>query len=335
MIALMLRSPDGIGAAALEDCPLPQPGPGEVRVALKAAALNHRELWIAKGQYPSMQLPATLGADGAGTIDAVGDGIDPARIGEAVVLYPGIGWGEDERYPAPTFGLLGMPGPGTIAQSICVSSAHALPKPEGLSFSAAAALPLGALTAWRGLFTKGKLAAGETLLVTGAGGGVATLAIALGVAAGARVFVTSGSGDTIEAVTALGAKGGVNYRDERWGKALAAMSGGIDVVFDGAPTGGYPDYGRALNMGARVVIYGSTGGAKFEVGAPELFLKNIQILGTNVGNLDEFSAMLAFVEQHRIVPVIDRVFPLASAKEALAYLESGHVFGKIVIEIED
>lgn len=333
LIALTLRSADGIDAVVLEDGPTPQAAPGEVRVALKAAALNHRELWIVQGQYPGMRLPATLGADGAGIIDAVGEGVDPARVGEAVVLYPGLGWGEDDRYPAPSFGLLGMPGPGTIAESICVPAAHALPKPASLDFAAAAAVPLGALTAWRGLFTKGKLAAGEKLLVTGAGGGVASMAVSLGVAAGAEVFVTSGSDEGIQAAVALGAKGGINYREPRWGKPLAQMSGGIDVVFDGAPSGGYPNYGRALNMGARVAVYGSTGGANFDVGAPELFLKNVQIVGTNVGNPAEFAAMLRFVEQHGIRPVIDRTFPFAQAKEALEYLQSNHSFGKVVIEI--
>ncbi len=333
MRVLSLKTADGLDAVSLDEAPTPAPAAGEVRVALKAAALNHRELWIIRGQYPGMSLPATLGADGAGVIDAVGEGVDPTLVGRAVVLYPGLDWGEDPRYPAAAFGLLGMPGPGTIADAICVPTASAVAKPEHLDFEAAAALPLGALTAWRGLVTKGGLKAGEKLLVTGIGGGVATFALTLGVAMGAEVFVTSGSQETLDKAKALGAKGGFNYKDEATRKALPKATGGIDVVFDGAPAGGYPSYGRALNMGARVVIYGSTGGMSFPVNAPELFLKNVQVIGTNVGNLAEFEAMVAFVAEHRIQPVIDRRFDLADAKAALAYLEDGHGFGKVVIGV--
>ena len=333
MRVLSLKSADGLDAVTLDTVSTPMPGPGEVRVALKAASLNHRELWITRGQYPGMQLPATLGCDGAGVIDAAGDGVDPARVGQEVVLYPGLDWGDDERFPAAAFGLLGMPGPGTIADAICVPAASAIAKPKHLDFASAAAVPLAALTAWRGLVTKAGLKAGEKLLVTGIGGGVATFALKFGVAMGAQVFVTSGSDETLAKARELGAAGTINYREEKWAKPLAQASGGIDVVFDGAPAGGYRNYGRALNMGARVVVYGSTGGHSFEVNAPELFLKNIQLIGTNVGNLAEFEAMMAFVEDKAIEPVIDRSFALSEAKDALAYLESSHGFGKVVIDI--
>ena len=334
MRVLSLRTADGLDAVTLEDAPTPEPKAGEARVALKAAALNHRELWIARGLYPGMNLPATLGADGAGVIDAVGDGVDPALIGRAVVLYPGLDWGDDADLPSPAFGLLGMPGPGTIAEAICVPAASAIEKPAHLDFESAAALPLAALTAWSGLVTKGCLQPGRKLLITGVGGGVATFALTLGLAMGAEVFVTSGSDETLDKARALGAKGGFNYKDEAMRKALPKATGGIDLVFDGAPASGYPTYGRALNMGARVVVYGSTGGQSFPVNAPELFLKNVQLVGTNVGNPAEFKAMVAFVAEHKIQPVIDRRFDLADAKAALAYLEDGHGFGKVVIGVE-
>lgn len=333
MRVLSLASADGLDAVSLETIALPEPAAGEVRVALKAASLNHRELWIVKGLYPGMQLPATLGCDGAGVIDAVGEGVDKGRIGEPVVLYPGLNWGDDDRYPAPAFGLLGMPGPGTLADAICLPSDHAVAKPDHLDFASAAAVPLAALTAWRGIVTKGGLKAGETLLVTGIGGGVATYALTFGLAMGANVFVTSGSDETLEKALTLGAKGAINYNTEKWSKSLSQQSGGIDLVFDGAPAGGYKNYGRALNMGARVVVYGSTGGMSFDVNAPELFLKNITLIGTNVGNLHEFKAMMAFVAKHSIMPVIDRSFALADAKAALTYLETSHGFGKVVIDI--
>lgn len=333
MRVVTLRSTDGLDAVSLETVPDPSPGPGDIRVALRAASVNHRELWITKGQYPGMKLPATLGADGAGVVDRVGDGVDAKLIGREVVLYPGLDWGEDARSPAAAFGLLGMPGPGTLADYIIVPAASAVAKPAHLDFAAAAAVPLAALTAWRGLVTKGELKAGEKLLVTGVGGGVATFALLFGKAMGAEVFVTSGSDDTLGKALALGAKAGFNYKDEAWRKALPKASGGIDVVFDGAPGASYASYGRALAMGARVVVYGSTGGLSFPVNAPELFLKNIRIIGTNVGNLAEFQAMMEFVTEHKIAPVIDRGFTLDQAKEALAYLENGHSFGKVVVTI--
>ncbi|MFV3127125.1 zinc-binding dehydrogenase [Niveispirillum sp. KHB5.9] len=334
MRALILHSADGLDAARLEEVATPEPAAGEVRVALRAAALNHRELWIARGQYPGMALPSILGADGAGIIDAVGPGVDPGRLGQAVLLYPGLGWGDDPDYPSPLFGLLGMPGPGTICGAVCVPAASAVAKPPHLDFAQAAALPLAGLTAWRGLMTKAGLKAGERLLVTGVGGGVATFALLFGVAMGAEVFVTSGSEVTLAKAQTLGARAGFNYKDEGWRKALGRQAGGIDVVFDGAPAASYPGYGRALAMGARVVVYGSTGGTSFPVNAPELFLKNLRLMGTNVGNPAEFAAMVGFIGDRRLVPAIDQRFPLANATDALACLEQGHGFGKIIIDID-
>jgi NADPH:quinone reductase-like Zn-dependent oxidoreductase len=331
MLALSLKTPDGIGAISLDEVAQSEPGAGEVRVALKAASLNHRELWIAKGQYPGMCLPATLGCDGAGVVDAVGAGVDTQVIGREVVLYPGLNWGDDPAYPAAPFGLLGMPGPGTLAESIVIPAASAVAKPTHLDWDTAAAVPLAALTAWRGLTTKGGIQTGDKLLITGIGGGVATMALKLAKALGAEVYVTSGSDETLAKAQALGAKAGFNYKDENWKKALGKTSGGIDLVFDGAPASGYAAYGRSLSMGARVVVYGSTGGMSFPVNAPELFLKNIRIIGTNVGNLAEFEQVIAFISAQKIEPVIDRHFSLADAKEALIYLESAHSFGKVVV----
>ena len=333
MKALTLNSTDGLSGVEMAEHATPEPAPGEVRVALKAAALNHRELWIVRGMYPGMQLPATLGADGAGVIDAVGEGVPTSRIGEEVVLYPGLEWGSDPRFPAPDFALLGMPGPGTIAEAICVKSNCAVTKPDHLDFKEAAAMALAGLTAWRGLTTKASLQAGESLLITGVGGGVGAAALDIAVQLGARPYVTSSSPETLEKAESRGAIAGFNYTEEGWRKQLAKTSGGIDVVFDGAPAASFPNYVRSLKMGARVVVYGSTGGPDFQVSAPELFLRNISLIGTNVGNPDEFTAYLAFVAERKFKPVIDKTFSFAEAKDALSFLKKGHSFGKVVIEI--
>ena len=331
MKALQLLSAEGHGSARLADVALPQPQAGEVRVKLCASALNHRELWIARGQYPGMSLPCTMGCDGAGVIDALGSASGVLQLGDEVALYPGLDWGADPELPSPKFGLLGMPGPGTIAEYICVPAENAVQKPASLTFEEAAATGLAGLTAWRGLVTKGGVRAGDRVFITGIGGGVATFALRLAVALGATVFVSSGSGDTLQKAREMGAADGFNYNDPDWRKAVSKVTGGIDVVFDGAPAGSYANYARALNMGARIIVYGSTGGAQFTVNAPELFLKNLRLLGTNVGNLDEYKAMLAFVEQHRLRPVIDRSFAFADAADALEYLSSGHRIGKVTI----
>lgn len=323
---------DGVSYGLIE---LDGPKAGEVLVRLKAAALNHRELWITRGLYPGMMLPSTLGADGAGIIEAVGEGVDRARIGEAVVLYPGLNWGEDQRFPGAAFGLLGMPGPGTIAEAICVSATSAVRMPGHLSFEQAASVPLAGLTAWRGLMTKASLIPQDKVLVTGAGGGVATLALKFALALGCRTFVTSGSEETLTWARELGASEAINYNQDGWEKSLPRAPHGIDVVLDGAPAAGLLRYSRALNMGARIVVYGSTGGLKFEASATDLFLKNAAIIGTNVGNLSEFLAMLAFMEAHRIEPAIDRNFAFEDAKVALTHLERSHGFGKVTIRIAD
>ena len=331
MKALLLRE---IGVRpAIGEVAKPVPGDGEVVVRQVAAALNHRELWIAKGQYPGMVLPATLGADGAGIITATGGGVDPARIGEQVILYPGLDWGDDPRFPAPAFGLLGMPGPGTVAEYISVPAGNAVAKPDHLDFWQAAALPLAGVTAWRGLVAKAALQPGERLLICGAGGGVAAQALVFAVAMGADVWVTSGSDKTIAWAQTQGAAGGVNYRAEGWGKALRRQAGAIDVVFDGAPAGGFKDYSRALAMGARIILYGSTGGPSVPLSAPDLFLKNWVVKGTNVGNSGEFAAMLDFTSRHGLVPEIEKRFPFARAVEALEHLDTSHGRGKVVIDI--
>jgi zinc-binding alcohol dehydrogenase/oxidoreductase len=331
MKALHLAGTGGLGSAVLADVDCPEPQAGEIRVKVRASALNHRELWIVQGQYPDMRLPCTMGCDGSGIIESVGSQYGGLEVGTEVALYPGLNWGGNPDFPASQFGLLGMPGPGTIAEYICVPAENAVVKPSSLTFEEAAATGLAGLTAWRALITKARLRAGERVLITGIGGGVATFALRFAVALGATVFVSSSSAETLEKARELGAAAGFNYKDPDWRKSVAKVAGGIDVVIDGAPAASYVNYARTLNMGARIVVYGSTGGPQFTVNAPELFLKNLALIGSNVGNLEEYKAMLAFVEQHRLRPVIDRAFAFKDAAAALQYLATGHRFGKVTI----
>lgn len=333
MKALFLKTAGGSESVDVREVETPAPGPGEVRVAIRAASLNHREMWIARGQYPGMTLPATLGCDGAGVVDAVGANVLGVSAGDEVVLYPGRDWGPNRHAPDPSFGLLGMPHPGTIAEHICVPVDNLAPKPAHMSWEEAAAMPLTALTAWRALMFKGRLQAGETVLISGVGGGVATFGLAFAVATGANVYVTGENAEVLARAQDMGAKGGLNYNDPDWRKQVGKLTGGIDVVLDGAPAPSFANYVRAIKPGARIVIYGSTAGNQFTVNATDIFLKSASVVGSQVGDPQDFRDMLAFVDQHRITPVIERVFPLAEAKEALLFLERDHQFGKVVVRV--
>ena len=331
MKALYLEAADGPESTRVQEVPAPMPGAGEVRVALKAASMNHRELFITHGQYPGMVLPAILGCDGAGVVDMVGEGTSGAKIGDEVVLYPARNWGPNRHAPAADFGLLGMPFPGTIAEYVCVPADNLAPKPAFMSFEEAGAMPLTALTSWRALMFKGRLQPGETLLISGIGGGVATFGLAFAVALGANVYVTGESEEVLERAYAMGAKGGLLFTDPEWRKKVGKLTGGIDVVLDGAPSPSFANYVRAINPGARIVIYGSTAGNEIKFNATDIFLKSASIVGSQVGDPQDFREMLAFAAEHQIRPVIERTFPLDQAKEALLTLRDGHKFGKIAV----
>ena len=194
----------------------PKPGPGEAVVAVRAAALNHRDVWIKSGQYAGLKWPCRPGSDGAGEVIDLGEGVDPAWRGREVLIYPSLDWGTDERAQAATFTILGLPRDGTLAERIVIPVSQLTPKPAHLSWTEAAALPLAGLTAYRALFSRAKLQQGERVLVSGIGGGVALFALQFAVAVGAEAWVTSSSADKIARAAKLGAKGGFDYRDPDW-----------------------------------------------------------------------------------------------------------------------
>jgi NADPH:quinone reductase-like Zn-dependent oxidoreductase len=230
MKALLLETTDGPEAVRVGEVPTPEAQAGEVRVAIKAASMNHREMWIARGLYPGMALPSTMGCDGAGVVDQVGAGVSGVVVGDEVVIYPGRDWGTNRHAPHPAFGLLGMPHPGTIAEYVCVPAENIAPKPKGMSWEEAAATVLTGLTAWRALMFKGQLQSGETVLISGVGGGVATFGLAFAVALGAKVYVTGESQDVLDRAMEMGALGGLLYTDPDWRKQVSKLTGGIDVV---------------------------------------------------------------------------------------------------------
>jgi len=315
----------------IKDLPAAPVGPGQVRVRLRAAALNHRDVWIQQGLYPGIQLPVTPGSDGAGVVAEVGAGVDAAWVGRDVILNPALEWGDDPRAQGPRFRILGLPDAGTFAEEIVISAAQLAPKPAHLSWEEAAALPLAGLTAWRALFTRARLQAGERVLVTGTGGGAALFALQFAVAASAQVWVTSGNEEKLARAEQLGARGGVNYRSPDWAERLAARAGAFDVIVDSA---GGEGFGKLIDLaapGARLVFFGATAGNPKLFEMRKCFFRQINVLGTTMGSPADFAGMLQFVTAHKIRPVIDTTFPLASAEEAFRRMADGAQFGKIVL----
>lgn len=334
MKALVLHELGGPEKLVIEDVETPAPRAGEVRVKVRCAALNRRDVWITVGAYPRIQFPSIGGSDGAGVVDAVGEGVDPALVGREVVVYPALAWGEDPRCGGKDFRVLGMPDPGTFAEYLCVPADSVHAKPAHLDWAQAAALPLAGLTSWRATVTHGEVQAGQKVLVTGIGGGCATFALMWANAHGADVWVTSSKAEKIEAGIALGAKGGFDYRDAGWSKALREASGGVDLVIDSGGGDGLHDALDALGPGGRYVFYGATqGNPEKGLNMAKLFFKQVRIQGTTMGRPEEFRAMVDFVAERRLVPAVDSVVPFAEAVAAHQRMLDAEQMGKIVLDI--
>jgi NADPH:quinone reductase-like Zn-dependent oxidoreductase len=334
MKAIVLHELGAAENLKLEEVPDPQPGAGEAVVRLKAAALNHRDVFIWQKLYPNIKLPAILGSDGAGVVASVGEGVDQSWIGREVVIEPGLDWGPSDEIQSKSYRILGMPEDGTYAEMIKIPAANLHAKPAHLTFEEAAALPLGGLTAYRSVVTRAKVKAGETVLVTGVGGGVATFAVQIAKALGARVFVTSGSDEKLERAKELGAEGGANYRNADWGKTITELTGGgPNVVIDSAGGDALETAVKIIKPAGRIVFYGATTGlAKIDL--YRCFFKQLTLMGTTMGSPREFAAFLKLYGEAKLHPAIDQVFPLAEAAAAHRRMNEGGQFGKIVLKIE-
>ncbi len=321
-----------VNQLAVVEVPDPQPAPGEAVVTVRAAALNHRDVWIKSGQYAGLKWPCLPGSDGAGVVAEVGAGVDPSWRGREVIINPSFSWGDGESAQGPQFSILGLPRDGTLAQSIAVPITQLTAKPAHLSWNEAAALPLAGLTAYRALFSRAKLQPGERVLISGIGGGVALFALQFALAAGAEVWVTSSSPEKIARAQALGAKGGFDYRDPNWAAGASKQTEGFHVVVDSAGGPGFGQLVDAATSGGRIVFYGATRG---EATLPlrKIFWRQISLFGTTMGSPADWTAMTAFVAKHGIKPVVSDVFPLDRAEEAFGLMERGDQFGKIVVTV--
>jgi NADPH:quinone reductase-like Zn-dependent oxidoreductase len=311
-------------AAVLRPGEFPEPAarPGGVTVSLRASALNWHDVLVRQGRYKS-PLPHIIGADGAGV---------RTDNGEEVVVLPSLNWGDREEAPGTHWEILGDYSPGTYAELVSVPVDCLAPKPRGLSWAEAAALPLVGLTTYRALFARGRLQAGESMLVVGAGGGIATMAIALAVAAGATITVTSSSAETIERAVAAGARDGVLHSEEAWPEQARAMSPdhGFDLVLD--PVGRWNESVRALRPGGRLVVLGANAAQTAAMDIRSFYFGQFDLLGTTMGSARDFAGLLHMMDRCSVrPPAIDRKFPLDRAAEAHEYLERGRAFGKCVL----
>lgn len=321
----------GINALSVSELPDPQPIRGEVLVRIKAAALNHRDVWIKLGQYAGITYPARPGSDGAGVVESVGAGVDAQWVGREVVINPSFGWGDDERAQGEHFTILGLPRAGTLAELIAVPVSQLTEKPSHLSWAEAAALPLAGLTAYRAVFSRAQLRRGEKILISGIGSGVALFALQCAVAQGAEVFVTSSSDEKISRAISLGAKGGFNYTHPGWAKTAVHAGHHFDVIVDSAGGDGFEALVDLAAPGARIVFFGATRGNPPVLPMRKIFWRQISLLGTTMGSAADWKAMVDFVGAHWITPVVSDVFTFEQAVEAFALMEQGGQFGKIVL----
>ena len=328
--AVVVREFGGPEALGVADVPELAPAPGEVVIDLRAAAFNRRDLRVVAGGWPGVSAPLVPGSDGAGVVRALGTGVAGLAEGDEVMVQPGIDWGDDPRVLGPGFKILGGPDDGTFAEQVRVPAANVFAKPARLDWAQAAALPLAGLTAWRALFTRGRLRSGETVLILGAGAGTSTFAVQFARAAGAHVLVTSGSAEKIARSVELGAEAGFDYRESGWEQAVVERSGGgVDLVLDSAGT--WQASVSCVRPGGRVVVFGSTVSPTTELDVRGYYFRQIDLVGTMMGSPLDFRAMLRACGTQSWAPVVDSARPLAQAGDALRRMAAGEHFGKLVL----
>ena len=324
------------------DVPTPSPGYGEVLVRLRAAALNRLDLWVREG-WPGLRLqyPHILGADGAGDIAALGEGVTEWQVGDRVVINPNIGCGKCEFCLAGQdnlcehWQLLGETRSGTYAEYVVVPARNLMALPKGFGYREAAAAALVFQTAWHSLITRGGLRPGEHVLVVGASGGVNTASIQIAKLTGCTVYVVGSSARKLTLAEQLGADFLIDRsKTENWAKEVYRLSGkrGVDVVVDNVGTT-FPLSFKAARKGGRILTVGNTGGPKFQIDNRYIFGKHLSVIGSTMSPQKDFRDVMRLVFAGKLKPVLDKTFPLAEARAAQERLERGKQLGKITLEI--
>lgn len=329
MKAIVHSGENGLKGLVYKDVLDKQPGFGEVKIKLKAAGLNHRDLFLIADRTTG-DAPFILGSDGAGMIEALGEGVASLAIGSEVIINPCIGW-ELTRIVPTVPDIVGGPSDGTLAESIIIPARNAVAKPPYLSWEKAGVLPLSALTAYRALFTRGRLQKGEHVLIPGIGGGVATYAMLMALAAGAQVSVTSRSTAKRQAALSHGAHHAFDSHDV-WKESMNGEQ--VDLILDSIGPATFQQYFDVIKPDGRIVTFGASSGDRVELALRSVFFPQISIIGTSMGSSEEFRDMLQFMERHAIRPIVDRVYPLADTPLAFQRMEQGEQFGNIGVRMD-
>lgn len=326
----------------LGSLPDPEPGPGQVLVAVRTAALNHLDLFVLRG-LPGLPpaLPHIGGADGAGVIAAMGPGVEGWQEGDEVVFNPGLWCGQcefcsrGEESMCVRYGILGEHAHGTFAEFVLVPAVSLAAKPHHLSWAEAAAFPLVFLTAWRMLVTRGRLEEGESVLIHGIGGGLAQAALTIASSLGARTFVTSSSAEKLQRAEEMGATHTIDYSTADVAKEIRNLTGkrGVDLVIESTGAATWMTSLKCAAKGGRIVTCGATTGPNPPEEIRLIFWNQLSILGSTMGSRRDWDAMVNAVNRETLRPIVDAEFPLASGREAYRHLAAGEQFGKVVLDV--
>ncbi|WPR76957.1 zinc-binding dehydrogenase [Algoriphagus sp. NG3] len=327
-ITLDRSQPSQLLLTNVQEVPLTK---GEVRVLVKAAALNHRDEWCRQGLYPNIKDGVILGSDGAGIVIEVGEEVNENWLQKEVIINPALNWGINQKVQSTSFEILGMPRNGTLAETVIVPADRLHEKPSHLTWEEAAALPLAGLTAFRAVTYQGDIQAGDSLLVTGFGGGVAQFAVQFGLAIGASVSTSSSSDVKLKKAKDLGVVNAFNYHNDNWISKANEETSGFDVIIDGAVGDTLNQLIQVAKPGGKIVFYGATLGNPSKLEARKIFWNQLKILGTTMGSDQDFEGMVSLVREHRIKPIIDQVFQFEQAAEAFDKMREGKQMGKIVL----
>ena len=348
MRACVLAATGGLDHLQIIDVPdAPAPQAGEVRVAIRAAALNHLDLFVAEGlPGGAARFPHIVGADGAGIVETVGPGVTNVQPGDRVLINPGISdyscefCRAGEHSLCVSYRMLGEHLPGTMAELVTVPAQNVVRGPDlspALSWAEAAAFSLVTLTAWRMVVTRAQLKAGETALIWGIGGGVSLTAMRITKLMGGRVIVTSSDDAKLAAARQLGADVTLNHRTQKVAQEVRALTNkrGVDVVVENVGAATWDDSLRCLRRGGRLVTCGATSGPQANLDLRRLFWHHWSILGSTMGNAAEYAEIVRRLGQGELRPVVDRVYPLERAREAFERLAKGEQLGKVVVEVSN
>jgi zinc-binding alcohol dehydrogenase/oxidoreductase len=329
MKAIVHADKAGFEGLSFGDMPELQPQAGEVQVRLKTAGLNHRDLFVPNRHKPT-EPPLILGSDGAGVIDAVGEGVTGIQTGDEVMINPGLGWKEKSDAPPQGFDILGHPNHGTFADQVIVPAENIVQKPAYLTWEEAGVLSLAALTAYRALFTQGQVREGMKVFIPGIGSGVATFLLQFAKAAGTTVYVTSRSEEKCQKALELGADKAINSHED-WETALAGEK--MDLVIECVGAATFNKSLKQLRPGGTIVTFGSSTGDVIDFDLRSFFYGQFKMIGSTMGSAEEYNEMVAFISEHQLKPVIDRMYPLEEFDQAFARLEKAEQLGKIGFSI--